>query len=193
MPFLRLKIYGGLWYTPSMDEKIQTETAPGESGQDSAQNTEKYLIFTIQDKRYALPSKLINEVAAFEKVFPLPLLPDYVRGIINRYSIPYALIDIGFLLVKTPSGSGSPSMAKVIVLKEEVDKLAFLIDDVSDIADILPKDLLMVENAGEASEGGVAGFASSGLITATFDWKGSQIFCLGIGELIAQIKKEFEG
>jgi hypothetical protein len=72
-----------------------------------------------------------------------------------------------------------------------VDKLAFLIDDVTDIADILPKDLLTVE-AGEASEG-VAGFASSGLISTSFEWKGNRIFCLEIGELIAQIKKEFEG
>jgi purine-binding chemotaxis protein CheW len=174
-----------------MDEKNEKEAVP--SPAEDSPNTEKYLIFTIQDRRYALPSKLINEVAAFEKVFPLPLLPGYVRGIINRYSVPYALIDIGFLLVKNPSGSASPSMAKVIVLKEEVDKLAFLIDDVSDIADILPGNLLMVDQTGEASEGGVAGFASSGLITASFDWKGGQVFCLGIGELIAQIKKEFEG
>jgi purine-binding chemotaxis protein CheW len=169
-----------------MDEKIQKES-------DGSPNTEKYLIFTIQDKRYALPSKLINEVAAFEKVFPLPLLPDYVRGIINRYSVPYALIDIGFLLLKNPSGGGFSS--KVIVLKEEVDKLAFLIDDVSDIADIFPNDLIMVEQAADATdaaEGGVAGFASSGLITASFDWKGSRIFCLGIEELIMRIKKEFE-
>jgi purine-binding chemotaxis protein CheW len=123
------------------------------------------------------------------------LLPEYVWGIINRYSVPYALIDIGFLLVKNQAGGGVPSTpntAKLIVLKEEVDKLAFLIDDVTDIADILPADLVTVEQAAEASEG-VAAFASSGLISASFEWKGSRIFCLEITELIAQIKKEFEG
>jgi purine-binding chemotaxis protein CheW len=152
---------------------------------------EKYLIFSIQDRRYALPSKLISEVAAYEKVFPLPLLPPYVRGIINRYSVPYALIDLGFLLVKAGPGS-TPVTAKLIVLKEEIDKLAFLIDDVTDIADILPQDLIKVEQSSEASEG-VEAFAGSGLVPSSFEWKGSRILCLEIMELITQIKKEFEG
>jgi purine-binding chemotaxis protein CheW len=171
-----LKTWGRLWYSLSMD-------------QDSP-NTEKHLIFTIQDRRYALPSKLINEVAAFEKAFPLPLLPAYVRGIINRYSVPYALIDIGFLLTKNPTGNSSPgtNTAKLIVLKEEVDKIAFLIDDITDIADILPKDLLIVEQSVESSDEAVE-FARSGLIHASFEWKGNRIFCLEITELISQIKK----
>jgi purine-binding chemotaxis protein CheW len=152
--------------------------------------TEKYLIFTIQDRRYALPSKFISEVAAYEKAFPLPLLPSYVRGIINRYSIPYALIDLGFLLKNSPD-SITPGTAKVLVLKEEIDKLAFLIDDVTDIADILPQDLIQVEQSAEAPEG-VEAFASSRLVPSSFEWKGSHILCLEIMELITQIKKEFE-
>jgi purine-binding chemotaxis protein CheW len=154
------------------------------------ENTEKYLIFTIQDRRYALPSKLISEVAAYEKAFPLPLLPPYVRGIINRYSIPYALIDLGYLLI--PGPGSTPATAKIIVLKEEIDKLAFLIDDVTDIADILPRDLIKVEQSSEAPEG-VEAFAGSGLVPSSFEWKGSRILCLEIMELITQIKKEFEG
>ena len=62
---------------------------------------EKYLIFTILDETYALPSRLIGEIALLDTVYPLPLLPPYIPGIINRYSAPYALIDIGLLLRKT--------------------------------------------------------------------------------------------
>jgi len=139
---------------------------------------EKYLVFNIQEKRYAIPSKFISEVAALEKVFPLPLVPGYVKGIINRYSVPYALIDIGFLLLKKDSNA-----RKVIVLKEEVDKLALLIDDVSDIADLPSGKLMKIE---------LEETALSGSVNAFFEWKGSQIFCLDTMELIGRIKQDFE-
>ena len=138
---------------------------------------EKYLIFTVRDKLYALPSKIINEVAVLEKVFPLPLVPDYVRGIINRYSVPYALIDISLLLFKDTSNAG-----KVIVFKEEVDKLALLIDDVTDIADLSLENLMKTE----AEESTIAGSVS-----AFFEWRDSHVFCIDAGELINRIKQDF--
>ena len=137
-------------------------------------NTEKYLIFMIKEKRYALPSKFINEVAVLEKVFPLPLTPDYVRGIINRYSVPYALIDISFLLLNENS-----SAKKVIVLKEEIDKLAFLIDDVTDIADLGSDKLFKIEEEDVSA------------ISAYFEWKDNQVLCLEIEELISRIEADF--
>ncbi|MDR0324232.1 MAG: chemotaxis protein CheW [Treponema sp.] len=138
---------------------------------------EKYLIFTVRNKQYALPSKVISEVAALEKVFNLPLVPEYVKGIINRYSIPYALIDIGFLLLNDTSNAG-----KVIVLKEEVDKLALLIDDVTDIADLPPEKLMKTEQ--EKNE-------ISSSVNAFFEWKGQPVLCLDTGELINRIKQDF--
>ena len=138
---------------------------------------EKYLIFTVREKLYALPSKLISEVAALEKIFPLPLVPAYVRGIINRYSVPYALIDISFLLYKETS-----SARKLIVLKEEVDKLAFLIDDVTDIADLPPEKLMKIEQEENTFAGSVNAF---------FEWKGIQVLCLETAEIISRIKQDF--
>ena len=139
---------------------------------------ENYLIFTVQDKCYALPSKFISEVAVLEKIFPLPLVPDYVRGIINRYSVPYALIDIGYLLLNDSSKAG-----KVIVLKEEVDKLALLIDDVTDIADLDPEKMMKAEAEDSAI---------SGSVNAFFEWKGSHVLCLDTAELISRIKHDFQ-
>jgi len=145
--------------------------------EDTIENTmfEKFLIFTVQEKWYALPAKIISEVTVLEEVFPLPLAPEYVKGIINRYSIPYALIDIKFLLVNDSSNA-----RKMIVFKEEVDKLAFLIDDVTDIADIPSDQLMKIEQEDTA------------LISAFFEWKGNHILCIDIGELLNLIKKDFE-
>ncbi|MCL2442870.1 MAG: chemotaxis protein CheW [Treponema sp.] len=155
-----------------------TESLPVENPAESGVLKEKYLIFSIKDKQYALPSMMINEVTVLEKVFPMPLVPAYVRGIINRYSIPYALIDIGFILYNELSNA-----QKVVVLKEEIDKIAFLIDDVTDIADIMPENILKIEHEENT-------FAAS--INAFFELNGNHVFCIDTEDLINKIKQDFD-
>ena len=141
---------------------------------------EKYLIFTVGEKYYALPSRIIGEVAALEEVFPLPLVFGYVRGIINRYSVPYALVDIRHDV----SENALKAASKVIVLKEEVDKLALLINDVVDFADTPSENLMEIEPEESSLAGSVSAF---------FEWKGKSVFCLKIEELISRIRQDFAG
>jgi purine-binding chemotaxis protein CheW len=61
---------------------------PEENGESEIFNGEKYLVFTILGKFYTFPSRIISEVTTFDTVYPLPLVPEYVMGIINRYSAP---------------------------------------------------------------------------------------------------------
>ena len=159
-------------------ENLSSGTADGSQDTEDSSQYEKYLIFSVRDKRYALPSGLISEVTAFDKVFPLPLIPPYLLGIINRYSVPYALIDLGFLFY------GDASEAKkVIVLKENVEKTALLIDDVTDITDIALNNL--INNEQEDDE-------VSGLVSGLFEWKDMPVFCLDVGELINRIRQDLE-
>jgi len=143
---------------------------------------EKHLIFTILGKYYTFPSRFIGEVTAFERVYPLPLLPDYIQGIINRYSTPYALLDLGLLIQKTAT-----SLSKVVVLKESIDKVAFLIDDVVDIADVPPEKIMKMEQAGEDS---------TDIIESSFEWQGqdgqsTNVFVLDISRILGRIRSDF--
>jgi purine-binding chemotaxis protein CheW len=151
-----------------------------EADSDAAANTEKYLIFTILGKLYTFPSRLISEVTAFDHVYPLPLVPVYVRGIINRYAIPFALIDIGLLVRETPTPE-----AKVVVLKDSVERVAFLIDDVVDIIDIPVSGLLKVEQGAE-------GDMTTDIIESSFEWHDTHVFVLGVRQIINRIKADFE-
>jgi purine-binding chemotaxis protein CheW len=142
---------------------------------------EKFLIFTILGRHYALPSRLIGEIALFDAVYPLPLLPEYVPGVINRYSTPYALIDIGLFLRKTAT-----PRAKVLVLKEQVDKAAILIDDVADIVDIPSAELLQVEQEVDADD-------ISSVVISSFLWNESNVFVLDIRKILDRIVNEAGG
>jgi len=150
------------------------EISGGAEENDESKNVEKYLIFSILGKFYSLPSKLIGEIALFDTVYPLPLMPAYVPGVVNRYSAPYALFDIGLLFYSTPSVRG-----KVLVIKDEIDRIAFLIDDVSGIADIPQDDLLNMERGAESGD-------ITDAVCASFDWNGSDVLVLDIHRILAR-------
>ena len=141
-------------------------------------NDEKYLIFSILGQQYSFPSRIIGEIALFETVYPLPLMPEYVLGVINRYSVPYALFDIGLLLFKTPSPRG-----KVLVLKDSIDRIALLIDDVSGIADIPQEKLISIERGTESNDIAEA-------VSSSFNWDGSDVFVLDIQRIMARVTAE---
>jgi purine-binding chemotaxis protein CheW len=139
---------------------------------------EKYLIFSILDRQYAFPARIIGEVALCDAIYPLPLLPSYVLGVINRYSVPYALFDTGFLLFKTPG-----PRKKVLVIKNDIDRVAFLIDDISGIADVASGNLLNIEKGGTEDE-------STSAVCSSFNWNGGDVFVLDIHTILARVSDE---
>jgi purine-binding chemotaxis protein CheW len=158
---------------------------------------ERYLICVVLGEYYAFPARFIGEIALFDKVYPLPLLPDYILGIINRYSSPYVLLDTGLLL------SGRPcDRAKILVLNERsgepdskepdaakpgspepglsgpADSVAFLIDDVLDIVEIASSEALPVEDGADE------------LIVSSFLWKGKNVLVLDVRGIISRAAGE---
>lgn len=141
-------------------------------------DTEKYLIFSIMDKLYSIQSRNIGEITLFETVYPLPLMPSYVLGVVNRYSVPYALFDIGILFYNTPS-----PRKKILVIKDEIDRIAFLIDDVAGIADIPNDKLLYMDKNPESGDLTEAVYAS-------FNWKESDVLVLDISRILSRVTGE---
>ena len=147
-------------------------------------NTETYLIFSVLERRYSIPSKYIDEISLFDTVYPLPLMPPYILGIINRYSVPYALFDINLLLHENREPPVSFSQKKkALVLKDEIDRIAFLIDDVISIADITKDIVFNIEKNTESND-------LSQAIVAFFKLDSNDIFVLDIQKIMDIIKKE---
>jgi chemotaxis signal transduction protein len=141
-------------------------------------NSEKFLVFSIVEKYYCFPSRLIGEIALFDAVYPLPLMPSYILGIVNRYSTPYALFDTGLLLQRTPC-----PRKKVLILKEEIDRVAFLIDDITAIANIKNEEIFTIEKKSDSDE-----FADG--INASFKWNDSDVFVLDANKIINRVSEE---
>jgi purine-binding chemotaxis protein CheW len=141
---------------------------------------EKHLVFSISDRLYSFPSQLISEIVIFDAVYPLPLMPPYILGVINRYSIPYALFDIGLLLYPQQhqrSENTKHRQNKVLVLKDNIDRIAFLIDDVSDITDVPQSKIIDIERNAESND-----FTET--ICASFNWNGNDVFVLDVHKIL---------
>ena len=137
---------------------------------------EKYLIFSIFGRQYAFPAQIIGEVANSDPLYTLPLLPPYVLGFINRYSIPHALFDTGFLLTQMP---GPRNEALVII--GDIDRVAFSIDKVTDIARIGSDKLRDVKTGAEKL---------SGAVYTSFNWNNDDVYVLDVRRLLARIANE---
>ena len=141
-------------------------------------NTEKFLVFSILGKSYCFPSSQIGEIALFDAVYPLPLMPSYVLGIVNRYSTPYALFDTGLLFQKTPC-----PRKKILILKEEIDRVAFLIDDITAIADIQKGEIFDIEKKSDSNK------LTDG-INASFKLKEDDVFVLDVKKILTRVSEE---
>jgi len=141
-------------------------------------NSEKYLIFSITGKFYCFPSRMIGGISLFETVYPLPLMPSWVLGVVNRYSVPYALFDIGLLFYNTPS-----PRKKILVMKDEIDRIAFLIGDVEGIADIQNEKLLNIERNPESGD-------LTEAVSASFTWNEKDVFVLDINRILSRVNGE---
>jgi len=141
-------------------------------------NEEKYLIFSISDRHYAFPADVVGEVANCDPVFPLPLLPSFALGFINRYSVPHALFDIGFLLTNVQG-----PRKEALVIKGEIDNVAFSIDVVAGIASITPDKLNHLEAGSRPDE-------TSGTVYASFKWNNTDVFVIDIRRILARAAAE---
>ncbi|MCL2800689.1 MAG: chemotaxis protein CheW [Treponema sp.] len=141
---------------------------------------EKFLVFSIQGKYYSFPSRLIGEISLYDTVYPLPLVPPYVLGVVNRYSVPYALFDIGVLFHKKPSARN-----KILIFKDEVDRIAFLADDIIGIADINPESVLIIERNNDTGD-------LTEAIAASFNWNENDVFILDIQRILKRVSQETE-
>jgi len=142
---------------------------------DENTNSEKYLVFSILDKLYSFPSRVIGEIALFDTVYPLPLMPPYVLGVVNRYSVPYALFDIGILFYNTPGPRN-----KVLIVKDSIDRIAFLIDDVTGIADVQSENLISVERSADSND-------LTEAVSASFYWNGKDVLVLDIQRILSRV------
>lgn len=164
-----------------MSEEILSLIKSGVQEKSTDQKAEKkatWLIFTIGSaadghNQYAIPAESVKEILRDATVFPLPFVPPYVNGVLNRYGDPYVVVDTAVL-----EGKEAQNSFLFIVLSDE-SHTCLRITDVKDFF--------------TASEKDVVHFAEeelSDFYDGTLNIDGQDVFVLNVQAVIEKVGKE---
>ena len=164
-----------------MAEEILSLIKSGAQEVTESHKTEKkatWLIFTIGNSAdgnslYAIPAESVKEILRDATVFPLPFVPPYVNGVLNRYGDPYVVIDSAVLEGKDPQNS-----FLFIVLNDESHS-CLRITDVKDFYTATENDVVHFSEA-ELSD----------YYDGTITIKGEKAFVLKVQAIIEKVGKE---
>ena len=109
------------------EDDFAAETAAA----DDAVNSQKYLIFVIDELKLGVVAEYVVEILTNQPITYLPMLPDFIRGIINMRGQMIPIVDIRLRLGK-PAGEKS----LVVVLNLGDVQLGILVDAVDQMLDI---------------------------------------------------------
>ena len=164
-----------------MSEEILSLIKSGKQEKTTEHKVEKkttWLIFTIGNQadgknQYAIPAEIVKEILRDATVFPLPFVPPYVNGVLNRYGDPYVVIDSAVLEGKEPQKS-----LLFIVMNDE-SHTCLRITDVKDFFTASEKDVVKFSEA-ELSD----------FYDGTLNINGQEVFVLNVQSIIEKVGKE---
>lgn len=115
------------------------------------ENTHKHLVFKIREQRFTLPVMYVNTIIQLPRLFKVPQAPGFILGVINLEGNVIPVVD-----TSTKLGMGSIQLhdqSQVIVMQRKIDDqerthlMAFVADEVCDVADIEPTKMQTLPTA----------------------------------------------
>ena len=117
------------------DQVVDLSAAQAEEPVDS----QKFLIFMTDDLKLGVVAEYVVEILNNQSITYLPMVPDFIRGIINMRGQIIPIVDIRLRLGKYPAENNL-----VIVLNVEGVFLGILVDAVDQMLDIAKAEILPV-------------------------------------------------
>lgn len=133
----------------------------------------KFLIFSLDGKRYGIPLSLIKEVIAVVDITPIPQVPVFYRGMINLRGQVISVID---LRLKLGLKDQPVNLKKTSILISHVGsiQLGAIVDEVLEVVAYEESQIELESRPGRDSAGdGIYGIAkeSDGTLTLLLDLK----------------------
>lgn len=115
----------------SSDKSLHTDTAL------------QYLTFSLGDEVFAMDISTVREIIQHAAMTVVPLMPDFVRGVINLRGAVVPVIDLQSRFGRARTQVGKKTC--IIIFDARVDgetlELGLMVDSVSEVIDILPSQI----------------------------------------------------
>ncbi|WP_299700199.1 chemotaxis protein CheW [uncultured Tateyamaria sp.] len=97
------------------------------------------LTFKLSDQEYALDIMTVREIRGWTRATPMPLAPSFMRGVINLRGTVLPIMDLAERLGLPKCDQDDRSV--IVVVQNEGSTIGLLVDAVSDIVTLDPKDM----------------------------------------------------
>ena len=99
-----------------------------------------YMVFVINNQKYALSSKYITEIIEILPITKVPFLPEYMKGIINLRSTIIPVMDARMRFGMEPIEYSERTC--IIIIENEANKIGLIVDAVNEVLTINPKQIM---------------------------------------------------
>ena len=99
-----------------------------------------YMVFVINNQKYALSSKYITEIIEILPITKVPFLPEYMKGIINLRSTIIPVMDARMRFGMEPIEYSERTC--IIIIENEANKIGLIVDAVNEVLTIPPKQTM---------------------------------------------------
>ena len=99
-----------------------------------------YMVFVINNQKYALSSKYITEIIEILPITKVPFLPEDMKGIINLRSTIIPVMDARMRFGMEPIEYSERTC--IIIIENEANKIGLIVDAVNEVLTIPPKQIM---------------------------------------------------
>jgi purine-binding chemotaxis protein CheW len=112
----------------------------------------QYLTFTLGDEVFAMDIRTVREIIQYGPMTTVPLMPGFVRGVINLRGSVVPVIDLQVRFGRAPAHVGKKTCIVIFdtVRDDERVELGLLVEAVSEVIDIAPDTIEPPPNFGTA-------------------------------------------
>jgi purine-binding chemotaxis protein CheW len=106
--------------------------------------SDQYIVFSLNEQSYGIEISKIREVLSYRKITPLPHVNRFVKGMINLRGTILPVFDLGD---KFDLPNREYTRFHVIIVMEIAGRvMGVIVDEISDVVDILPGELQSASN-----------------------------------------------
>ena len=103
----------------------------------------QYLTFSLGDETFAMDIRAVREIIQHAALTAVPLMPDFVRGVINLRGAVVPVIDLQARFGRPKAGIGKKTCIVIFDATGDGEKseLGLMVDAVSEVIDIAPANI----------------------------------------------------
>lgn len=121
-----------------MSTQLVKRAGQGAAAAKEQERTQQYLTFLLDGEPFAIGILVIKEIIEYGTLTEVPLMPDFIRGVLNLRGAVVPVIDLAARFGRDPADIGRRSCIVIIEMENEgeVQDVGVVVDTVNEVLDI---------------------------------------------------------